>query len=209
MEQRILVCIGRQYGSGGREIGEKLAQALGVPCYDKMILKRAAAESGIAESIFEDADERARSWFSSAFWSGNTEADFALVGALDYLTDDKLFQIQTKTIRELAKEKSGVFIGRCAEYILAQDPNMLSVFIHGDPKDRIARIAKRQNVSEREAERLMGKADRNRAHYHNFYCDTKWGDCDSYHLSVSSSAFGIAGAVAVIRNSVAQRLSRG
>ena len=121
-----VICIGRQFGSGGREIGLAVSQKMGIPFYDKEILKKAAQDSGISQELFERADERPSSSFLYTLSIGAAPA-FASYD--DYLTDDKLFVFQSNTIRELAKQGPCVFIGRCADYVLRQQPGMLSVFI--------------------------------------------------------------------------------
>ncbi|MDD3221740.1 MAG: cytidylate kinase-like family protein [Clostridia bacterium] len=202
MAEKKIICIGREYGSGGREIGEKLAEKLGIPCYDKVLLKQTAVDSGLAQSLFENADEKRTSWILNGFCSGNPTADAAMMTSMDYLTNDSLFFMQSRTIQKLAAEGSCVFIGRCAESILENTEGMISIFIHGDKEDRIERIMKRQNIDRKRAESLMNKIDKRRASYHNYYSDVKWGRSDSYHMSISSSRFGIDGTVEMIASAI-------
>lgn len=202
MTEKKIICIGREYGSGGREIGEKLAEKLGIPCYDKVLLKQAAIDSGLTESLFENADERRNSWIWNAFCMGNPTADTMMTAATDYLTNDSLFYMQSRTIKKLAFEGSCIFIGRCAESVLENHEEVLSVFIHADKEERIERIMKRQGVDHKKAENLMNKMDKRRADYHNYYSDSKWGRCGSYDMSISSSKFGIEGAVRMIEEAV-------
>ena len=110
MTEKKIICIGREYGSGGREIGEKLAEKLGIPCYDKVLLKQAAIDSGLTESLFENADERRNSWIWNAFCMGSPTADTMMTAATDYLTNDSLFYMQSRTIKKLAFESSCIFI---------------------------------------------------------------------------------------------------
>lgn len=202
MTEKITICIGREYGSGGREIGEKLAAKLGIPCYDKVLLKQTAIDSGLAQSLFENEDEKRTSWLLNGFCSGNPTADAAMMASMDYLTNDSLFIMQSRTIRKLAAEGSCIFIGRCAESVLENQENVLSVFIHADKEDRIERIMKRQKVDKKRAEGLMNKIDKRRASYHNYYSEAKWGRSASYDMSVSSSRFGIDGVVNMIAEAV-------
>ena len=197
-----IITIGRQYGSGGREIGEKLGKKLGIPCYDKVLLKQTAIDSGLAQSLFENADEKRTSWILNGFCSGNPTADAAMITSMDYLTNDSLFFMQSRTIQKLAGEGSCIFIGRCAESILSNRDDLLSVFIHGDKEDRIERIMKRQNIDWKRAESLMNRIDKRRAGYHNYYSDIKWGRSASYDMSISSSKFGIEGTVNMIAEAV-------
>ena len=168
-----VICIGRQFGSGGREIGLAVSQKMGIPFYDKEILKKAAQDSGISQELFERADERPSSSFLYTLSIGAAPA-FASYD--DYLTDDKLFVFQSNTIRELAKQGPCVFIGRCADYVLRQQPGMLSVFIHAPLEQRVLRIAKLRNVDE----------DKARANYYNYYADGDWGRADRYDLVLNT-----------------------
>ncbi|WP_418463573.1 AAA family ATPase [Frisingicoccus sp.] len=202
MAEKVIICIGREYGSGGREIGEKLSEKLGIPCYDKVLLKQTAIDSGLAQSLFENADEKRTSWLLNGFCSGNPTADAAMIASMDYLTNDSLFMMQSRTIRKLASEGSCIFIGRCAESVLENFEGVMSVFIHADKDDRIERIMKRQNIDRRRAESLMNKIDKRRASYHNYYSEAKWGRSASYDMSISSSRFGIEGAVNMIAEAV-------
>lgn len=202
MAEKVIICIGREYGSGGREIGEKLSEKLGIPCYDKVLLKQTAIDSGLAQSLFENADEKRTSWLLNGFCSGNPTVDAAMIASMDYLTNDSLFMMQSRTIRKLASEGSCIFIGRCAESVLENFEGVMSVFIHADKDDRIERIMKRQNIDRRRAESLMNKIDKRRASYHNYYSEAKWGRSASYDMSISSSRFGIEGAVNMIAEAV-------
>ena len=202
MTEKTIICIGREYGSGGREIGEKLGKKLGIPCYDKVLLKQTAIDSGLAQSLFENADEKRTSWILNGFCSGNPTADAAMITSMDYLTNDSLFFMQSRTIQKLAGEGSCIFIGRCAESILSNRDDLLSVFIHGDKENRIERIMKRQNIDWKRAEILMNRIDKRRAGYHNYYSDIKWGRSASYDMSISSSRFGIDGTVNMIAEAV-------
>lgn len=202
MAEKVIICIGREYGSGGREIGEKLSEKLGIPCYDKVLLKQTAIDSGLAQSLFENADEKRTSWLLNSFCSGNPTADAAMITSMDYLTNDSLFMMQSRTIRKLASEGSCIFIGRCAESVLENFEGVISVFIHADKDDRIERIMKRQNIDRRRAESLMNKIDKRRASYHNYYSEAKWGRSASYDMSISSSRFGIEGVVNMIAEAV-------
>lgn len=200
MAEKTIICIGREYGSGGREIGEKLGKKLGIPCYDKVLLKQTAIDSGLAQSLFENADEKRTSWLLNGFCSGNPTADAAMITSMDYLTNDSLFFMQSRTIQKLAAEGPCIFIGRCAETVLENLDGVISIFIHAEKEDRIQRIMKRQKIERRQAESLMNKIDKRRASYHNYYSDTKWGRSASYDMSISSSRFGIDGTVELIAN---------
>lgn len=188
------VTIARRYGSGGHDIGKLVADWLGIDFYDKEILAVAAKESGIDVAHFEAADEKpANSFLYSIAMSGQIYAN-----AGDFLTNDKLFAFQSNAILKTAKEKPGLFVGRCADYILRDLPNVVKIFIHADDEARIKRITEIKNVSESEAKTLIKKADKKRASYYNFYADGKWGDPSLYDLTINSSRLGIEGTAEAI-----------
>ncbi|MDY6314429.1 MAG: cytidylate kinase-like family protein [Clostridia bacterium] len=181
------VTIARRYGSGGHDIGKLVADWLGIDFYDKEILAVAAKESGIDVAHFEAADEKpANSFLYSIAMSGQIYAN-----AGDFLTNDKLFAFQSNAILKTAKEKPGLFVGRCADYILRDLPNVVKIFIHADDETRIKRIMEIKNVNEAEAKTLIKKADKKRASYYNFYADGKWGDPSLYDMTINSSKLGI------------------
>ncbi len=196
-----VVCIGRQYGSGGREIGQKLAERLGVTCYDKLLIQRAAREAGLTEAIVAEEDERPIGL--GAMVSGNPFADSASLGRAFYSEEERVFAAESKAIEEIASKGSCVIIGRCASSILRDAGyNVLSVFIYADDDDRARRIAQRNGLSEKAAMRKAEKVDRMRKRYFDFYSDTPWGEPASYDLMVSSSRYGIDGTADVIAKAV-------
>ena len=192
MNNKIILTIGRQFGSGGREIGKKLAKALNIAYYDKELMALAAKESGLSEEFFEKADERASSGLSYAFTMG-----YSYMGLFtpynDILSNDRLFLYQSDTIRNLAEKGSCVIVGRCADYILRDNPNCLSFFIHNTKENRIQRILESQNLTVEQAKELILKTDKSRASYYNYYTGKRWGHSDSYDLCVNSSILGIEG----------------
>ncbi|MDF2655003.1 MAG: cytidylate kinase [Bacillota bacterium] len=198
MNNKIVITIARQFGSGGREIGEMLAEKMKIPFYDKALIHLASKESGIDEDLFALADENA----VQSFWSATTGATGIYGSRLPVFNEipmnDKLFIIQSSTIKKLAEASSCVIVGRCADYILRSDPGALSVFIHAEEKDKINRIIHSYGVPEKEAKEIMNKTDKKRASYYNYYSGEKWGRADNYDLSVNTSAIGIEGAVSLI-----------
>ena len=188
------ITIARQYGSGGHDIGRLVAQWLGIDFYDKEILAIAAKESGIDVAHFEAADEKpTNSFLYSIAMSGQIYAN-----AGDFLTNDKLFAFQSNAILKTARENAGVFVGRCADYILRDLPNVVKVFIHSDDESRIKRITEIKNVGEAEAKSIIKKADKKRMSYYNFYADGKWGDQSLYDLSINPAKLGIEGTAEAI-----------
>ncbi len=199
MEKHRIVCIGRQFGSGGQEIGEGLAKRLGIPLYDKEILKKAAADSGIVEELFEKADEKPTNSFLYSLSVGTHGQAMGFNSYGSYLTNDKLFVFQSNTIRELAEKGSCIFIGRCADYILRDRKNMLSVFVHAPLEERIAYVQRARPGATVEAARaFIKKSDRQRANYYNFYADSDWGAADTYDVAINSGKLGIEKSVEVL-----------
>lgn len=204
-KDRIILTIGRQFGSGGREIGKKLAKALGIGYYDKELIAVAARESGLCTEVFEKADERASSRMAFAFTMG-----YPYVGMFmpynDILSNDELFRIQSEAIRNLAEKESCVMVGRCADYILRDDPACISFFIHNRPEIRVQRIVESMKVSVEEAKNLMAKTDKGRASYYNYYTNKEWGVASSYNFSIDASVLGIDETVAFIKTFVEKRM---
>lgn len=190
-EKKIIITIGRQFGSGGRIIGQKLAERLGIAYYDKELINLASKESGICGEFFEKADEKTSSGLLKAFAMG-----FSLNSAIfqnnDYLSNESLFQIQSDVIRKVAAEKSCVIVGRCADYILRDEKHCLNVFIAATMKDRITRaMSYKKELKESDVEDFIHKADKSRAAYYNYYTDKIWGAAESYDLCINSSYYGI------------------
>ncbi|MCC8171316.1 MAG: cytidylate kinase-like family protein [Parabacteroides sp.] len=202
---RRVITIGRQFGSGGREIGKKLAESLDIPFYDRELITLASKESGLCPEFFEKADERASHSLSYAFTLG-----FPFFGNVspynDYLSNDTLFKIQSDTIRKIASEGSCVIVGRCADYILREDKRCVNVFIHSSLEKRMERVVQRNGVTVEEAKVLIEKTDKSRAGFYNYYSNKTWGVAATYHLSVDSCSLGIEGTVEFIRSFVEQKL---
>lgn len=201
MKNRLIICISREYGSGGREVGRKLAERLGIPYYDRELLVKTAMEHGISEAVIESVDEKAATWSNMGFPMGIRnpyQADHE--DALYYVMNDKVFHLQAETIRQIAAEGSCVLIGRAAEEVLKDDPDMVSIFIHANKSDRVKRIMALEEVDAQKAEQKIRKMDKKRASYNNYYSDKKWGVCTSYDFSISTSRFGMDGTVEIIRN---------
>ena len=195
MTCKSIITIGRQYGSGGHEIGQKLAKELGIKCYDKELLDRAAKESGICQELFEHHDERPTNSFLYSLvmdtysMSGYTSAPF-----VDMPLNHKVFLAQFEAIKKLASEESCVIVGRCADYALAGDPDCVSVFIHADMDFRLKRIKADSDKEFKDDNKVIdfiNKTDKKRANYYNYYSSKKWGDARSYDFCLDSSILGI------------------
>lgn len=204
---KIILTIGRQFGSGGREIGQKLSEALGIAYYDKELLSAAAKESGLCEEVFARADERASSGMSYAFSMG-----FSYMGILtpynDILSNDELFRIQSDAIRNIAEKESCILVGRCADYILRDNPACISFFIHNTIENRIQRLVEGLNITVEEAKEKISKIDKSRAAYYNYYTNKVWGMASSYNFSIDASVLGIDETVAFMKSFVEKKLEK-
>ncbi len=207
MDEKFVINIGRQLGSGGREIGEKLATRLGISFYDKELINLASEESGLCREFFEKADERA----AQGIVGGLFGARFPFIGdgaipTMNCLSNDALFKVQSDVIRKLAEEKSCLFVGRCADYILRDHPRCANVFISASREERIARLCRIHSISKNEAEDMMNRADKKRSEYYNYYSYKTWGAAATYHLCIDSSALGIERTIDFIEAFVKQKL---
>lgn len=197
MTGKYIITIGRQLGSGGREIGQKLAASLGISFYDKELIRLAARESGLREEFFERVDEQKHfSLFPGLFGIRNsiTEDFFSSY----YLSNETLFKIQSDVMRRLADEGSCLFVGRCADYVMKERTDCLNIFISADIDDRIARIARTHDLTEAKARDMIEKTDKGRSSYYNYFTGKKWGDATSYHLCVNSTLLGMDETVRMI-----------
>ena len=173
MENKTIITISRQFGSGGREIGKKIADQLGIPFYDKELIEIAAKESGMDKELFEEDDARTSKGFRLLGALG-----YSLGGPLSTITElslnDRLYLVQEEVIKGVACEGSCVIVGRCADYVLRDRSDVLNVYIHADMEDRKERAV-------------------------HSYTDRKWGRAENYDISINSSTFGIDGTVEIIK----------
>ena len=192
MSENIVITIARQYGSGGREIGEKVAAALGIKHYDENLITLAAREGNLDETVASRADESAANSLLYTLALGSNFFGSAMNFGYKPPLNDKLFLLQSDVIRRAAEEGSCVIIGRCADYVLRDHPKRLSIFVYGDLPHRKQRVMERhEGITEAQAIDLINKTDRRRSSYYNFYTGNKWGKYDNYHLAVNSSLLGI------------------
>lgn len=197
MAKGTVITIGRQFGSGGRAIGKQVAQALGIPFYDKELIKQMAKESGLSHEILDDYDEKPTNSFLYSLSLGAYTYGNSLTGIPEMPMSDKIFVIQSDVIKNIAKQGSCVIVGRCAESILKDVVPCLSVFIHTDFDSRIKRVSEYEKISHDEAAEQIRKTDKKRASYHNYYSDLKWGAATSYDLCINSK-IGIENAAKLI-----------
>jgi len=192
MSKKTVILISREYGSGGRALGEKLAAVLNIPFYDREIILASCKESGYNMSLFEKADKQSKhpiTFFLSMYSSSVSPYDLSL--------NDQVFLIQSKVIREMAKE-SCVIIGRCADYILRDDPDILRIFVHAPIEDRIIRVKEEYHDEDSDTEEKIKRIDKNRATYYNYYSNEKWGRLSNYDLSFNTSKIAIDTCVKMI-----------
>lgn len=202
MNNNLIITIGRQYGSAGREIGQKLAKELGIKCYDKELLAVAAKESGLCHELFESHDEKPTNSFLYSLVMDTYSMGYSSSGYMDMPINHKVFLAQFDAIKKLADQESCVIVGRCADYALEDYPNAFSVFIHASMQDRIKRIKRIYELTDDKAKDVIIKNDKKRASYYNYYSSKKWGDAKSYDLSVDSGILGIEGTVKLIEQFV-------
>ncbi|MCH5272874.1 MAG: cytidylate kinase-like family protein [Lachnospiraceae bacterium] len=190
-----VITISRQYGSGGREIGAKLAEKLNIPYYDNELITRAARESGFAESVFENAEKKATNSLLYSIAMGMSSYGSQELGFSNLSLDDRIYIAQSNVIRKVAEEGPCVIIGRCADYVLKDMKNVVHFFIHASLPFRIERAVSIDGVEPSRAEDIIGKNDKRRANYYNYHSGEKWGVATNYHLSIDSSYLGIDHAV--------------
>jgi cytidylate kinase len=206
MDEHYVINIGRQLGSGGHEIGEKLAARLGIDLYDNELITVASEESGVCKEFFERADEEA----SQRTFGSLSNLHFSFFDTVtpsgNMLSNNSLFKIQSDVIKGLADTKSCIFMGRCADYILRNHPRCINLFITAYQSDRVERISTKRHLSEEAAEAAIEKCDKKRAEYYNFYSAKIWGAAASYDLCINSSIFGVDETVEFLLQFIQKRL---
>lgn len=191
MDQKIIITIGRQFGSGGVEVANELSKRLGFPVYDKELIAKAAQDSGFSPDHFEKNDEK-KSLFSFS----------SLFSSESYMSDSALFNMQCETIRNIAEQESAIIVGRCSDYVLRDMPNVINVFLTGSLEDRAQRVMRRDGLNMDEAISKIEKKDKNRSEYYNYYTFGNWGVASTYHLCIDTSIFGIKGTADIIMNAL-------
>lgn len=194
-----IITISRQYGSGGRYIGENLAKAISADFYDKEILNIAAEESGIAKELFEQHDEKPNTSLLFSMVSGVRSGDISAM-QIDLPLNHKIFLAQFEAIKTIAqKDGKHVFVGRCADYVLRNNPNTLRVFIYADLETKVERIVEHFDMDEKQAKNALVKKDRERNSYYNYFTGMEWGDKSNYDLCINTSKISYDRAVELIK----------
>lgn len=194
MANNLIITIGRQYGSGGREIGRKLALRLGIPFYDRELISRAAKKSGFSEDLFEQLDKRAT---NSLLYSLTM---FGSTGLNGMSLTDQLFLAQANIIREIADSGPAVLVGRCADHVLREYENRFDFFITGSIDDRLQRIQTHDDyeLSGKSPRSALEKMDKQRSTYYNYYTGKVWGKSDHYDLCINAGRLGVENSIEVI-----------
>lgn len=193
-----IIAIARQYGSGGKTIGHMLADKMGIPCYDREIMKMASEDSGISEQLFAQADEKLRN--TQLFKVASSVYKGELIGpdSDDFVSNDNLFNYQAKVLKELARKEDFVVIGRAADFVLREEPKLTRVFVHAPHDYCMARALERSSMTEREMEKFIQKTDRHRTEYYKYYTGHDWEDVNNWDLCLNSSRLGFDGCVEAI-----------
>ena len=186
--KKIIITIGRQFGSGGKAVADELGRKLGIPVYDSELITQAAQESGFSAELFAQSDEKKRFLSLSAIFSGSL-----LNGSDNYMSDKDLFAIQCETIRNIAEQGSAIIVGRCSDYVLRDCRYTLDVFLTSPLNVRAARIMERCNLSEEDAIEMIERKDKGRADYYNYFTFGNWGMASTYDICLDSSLLGIEG----------------
>lgn len=187
--ENIVITIARQYGSGGKTVGQMVADELGIPFYSRDILRLASEDSGISEGLFGEADEKLKNpiyRLSKNIYDG----DLIPPGAGDFVSDKNLFNYQAKVIKRLAETESCVIVGRCADFVLRSYPNVMSVFVHADEQFCFDRAMERNSMSPREMKKFIAKVDKYRGDYYMHYTGRDWTDARNYDLCLDCGKLG-------------------
>lgn len=191
MYKNTVITIGRQYGSGGREIGMKIAELLGISYYDDELISLAAKNSGINSETLSDVDEKATNSLLYTLAMGGSLFGGNAALAYEMPINDKLYLAQSEVIKELAQKEPCVIIGRCADYVLKEYPSAINIFIYADLEKRAVRVAKNRNIPEAKAKDIIIKTDKQRANYYNYYTSQKWGRIENYDLCIDSGRLSL------------------
>ncbi len=194
-----VVTINRQYGSGGREIGRKLAEVYGVPFYDNEIISRAAKESGFAEAAFENAEEKATNSLLYSIAMGMNVFSAQDIGYAGLSLDDRIFLAQANVVRKVAESGPCVIVGRCADYILREREDLINLFITASVDFRIRRSIDIDMLPQNKAAEIVLKKDKTRANYYKYHVGERWDNVLNYDLMLRSDLVGIDGTVAALK----------
>lgn len=201
--EKTVITIARSYGSGGRTLGKLLAGELGINCYDREILKMASDESGINEALFGQADEKLKKSSLLGILKKNPyKGGIIPPESSDFVSDDNLFNYQAKVIKELAEQESCIIIGRCADYVLRENKDVISLFFYAPLHDCVTRVMHQDGLSEKEAEKKIEKIDKYRSDYYKYYTGRAWNDARNYDCCLDTTSMGYEKLVEVVKNMI-------
>jgi cytidylate kinase len=202
-----IITIGRQFGSGGRELGKLIASRMGIAYYDKELLNEAARMAGVSQEFFEKSDEKFPSFLSGVLSFSMGFNPVTCYSGSTAISDDSVYRSQSDFIHSIANKESCVIVGRTADYILRDHPRCINIFVHASIEDRIRRIMNRGDcASAEQARALAEKTNKLRAAYYNFYTDKRWGDAASYDLTINSSSMPMNEIAAIVQAYTERRL---
>ena len=199
--KNVVITIARHFGSGGKTVGKMLSEDLGIGFYEHEIIEMASEDSGIAEELFNQADEKLKRtplFFGKAH--GEYKGKLIAPGSDEFVSDHNLFNYQAKVIKELAAQESCVIIGRCADYLLRDDPDVIKLYFCAPKKDCVARVMNQNGLSEKEAERRIEKIDKYRAEYYRYYTGRDWNDARNYNFCLDTTSMSYEKLVEVVTN---------
>jgi len=199
LDKKYVITIARGYGSGGRTIGKMLSKDLGIPYYDRELLRLASDDSGINEQLFAKADEKLQKSLLFRIAKKAYKGELIPPDSDDFVSNDNLFNYQAKIIKELANTESCIIIGRCADYILKDYDNVAKVFVHAPLEDCIKTLVEMTGNSEKEVEKQILSIDKHRAEYYKYYTGRTWNDAKNYDLCLNSSQLGFEKCVEIVK----------
>lgn len=199
MAKKLIITISRQYGSGGGEIGRQLAEDLGIHCYDKNMLQMSSYESGIKESFFHLADEKAGNKLLYKIVSNLTPEITTPSFGSDLVSADNLFRFQSTVIRKLAAEESCVIIGRCADYVLEGTEGLVRIFLYADVDARVRRVTAKDIYDPKDVKKNIKRVDRERRDYYRYYTGRDWQAVENYDLMLNTTKLGVEGTLDVLK----------
>lgn len=200
MDKKYVITIARGYGSGGRTIGKMLSEELGIPYYDRDLLRLASDDSGINEELFAKADEKLKKSLLFKIARNVYKGELIPPDSDDFVSNDNLFNYQAKIIKELAETESCIIIGRCADFILKDHPNVVRLFVHAPLEDCIRTLKEMTGKSEKELEKQILAIDKHRAEYYNYYTGREWENAKHYDLCLNSSKLGFEKCVEIVKS---------
>ena len=202
--EKYIITISREYGSGGRYIGENLARQLDIPYYDKEIITMVAEKSGLSTGFIEKSDENLPNTFLHNL-KYSAYSTYDSISFYDTPVTDKVFLAQSAVIKEIASQGSCVILGRCADYILRGEQGLVAVFLHGKLEDRVNRAVEVYGLTSEKTVEKLRKIDKSRTNYYKYYTNRQWGSMDNYDLAINTSFTGLDGAIAIIKTMLEEK----